>query len=87
MVRHYVGWWSHRELKFFFLCELPLILGVGGKLKKKKNSSRYLHEEFERDQSIGLGSTFGDVHTDVHTHTHTHTHIHAHTYIISKTHF
>ena len=30
-------------LIFFFLCELPLILGVGGKLKKK--SSRYLHED------------------------------------------
>ena len=46
---------------------------------------RTLYIEFERDRSIGLGSTFGDGHTDRqidgrtdqtdrHTHTHTHTH-------------
>ena len=28
----------------FFSCELPLILGTGGKLEKK-NGSRYLHED------------------------------------------
>ena len=33
------------EILIFFLYELPLILMVGGKLKKKKNSSRYLHED------------------------------------------
>ena len=34
------------KIKFFnfFLCELPLILGVGEKLKKK-NASRYLQED------------------------------------------
>ena len=32
---------------------------------------RTLYIEFERDRSIGLGSTFGDGHTDRHTHTHT----------------
>ena len=31
------------EILSFFLCELPLILGVGGKLKK--NGSRYLQED------------------------------------------
>ena len=30
------------EILNFFLCELPLILGVG---KKLKNDSRYLHED------------------------------------------
>ena len=30
------------EILIFFLCELPLILGVGGKLKK---GSRYLHDD------------------------------------------
>ena len=28
-----------------------------------------LYIEFERDRSIGLGSTFGDGHTDTHTQT------------------
>ena len=36
---------------------------------------RILYIEFERDQSIGLGSMFGDGHTDRDTHTHTHTYI------------
>ena len=31
------------EILNFFLCKLPLILGVGGKQKKK--GSRYLHED------------------------------------------
>ena len=34
---------------------------------------RTLYIEFERDRSIGLGSTFGDDHTDRDTHTHTQT--------------
>ena len=38
---------------------------------------RTLYIEFERDRSIGLGSTFGDGHTDTHTHTHTHTYTHT----------
>ena len=31
------------KIVIFFLCELPLILGVGGKLKKK--GSIYLYED------------------------------------------
>ena len=38
---------------------------------------RTLDTEFERDRSIGLGSTIGDAQTDRHTHTD----------IFSKTHF
>ena len=59
------------EILNFFLCEQPLILGEGGKLKKKKARDIYmrtLYIEFERDRPIGLGSTLG--HTDRHTHTH-----------------
>ena len=70
-----------RKSKFliFFSCELPLILGVGGKLKKKKKArdiyKRTLDIEFERDRLIGLGSTIGDGQTD------------RETDIFSKTHF
>ena len=64
-----------RKSKFiFFLCELPLVLGVGGKLKKKTARDIYkrtLDIEFEQDQSIGLGSMIGDGQTGRHTHTHT----------------
>ena len=35
---------------------------------------RILYIEFERDRSIGLGSTFADGQTDRQTDTHTHTH-------------
>ena len=54
---------------YFFSCELPLILGVGEKLKKKKKKAediykRTLDIEFERDRSIALGSTIGDGQTD-----------------------
>ena len=60
------------KFEIFFLC---LILGVGGKLKKTARDiyMRTLYIEFERDWSIGLGSTFGDGHTDRQTHTHTQT--------------
>ena len=73
-----------RKLKFliFFSCELPLILGVGGKLNKTARDiyKRTLNIEFEGDRSIGLGSTSAsDRQTDTHTHTHTD--------IFSKTHF
>ena len=61
------------KIFIFFSCELPLILGVEGKLKK-----RTLNIEFERDWSIGLGSTIGDGRTDRQTHTQT---------FFSKTHF
>ena len=64
------------EIFSFFLCELPLILGVGGKLKKTARDicKRTPDIDFERDRSIGLGSTIGDGQT--HTYRH-----------FSKTHF
>ena len=45
---------------------------------------RTLYIQFQRDRSIGLGSTFRDVHTDIHTdrQTHTHTHTHTHTFFL-----
>ena len=51
-----------------------------GENKKKKKMARDIYKrtpdiEFERDQSIGLGSMIGDRQTDTHTHTQTHTHI------------
>ena len=66
-----------------FLREVPLILGVEGKLKKKTRDiyKRTIDIEFERDRSIGLGSTIGDGQTDRQTDRQTHTH----TYIFSKT--
>ena len=65
----------------FFSCELPLILGVGGKLKKRAREiyKRILDIEFNRDRLIGLGSTIGDGHTDTDRQTDTHTHTHTHT--------
>ena len=50
------------NFNFFLMCELPLILGVGGNLKKKARDiyERTPDTDFERDWSIGLGSTFGD---------------------------
>ena len=45
-----------------------------GKLKAGRNiCTRILDIEFERDRSIGLGSTFTDGHTDRQTDRHTHT--------------
>ena len=69
------------KILYFSSCELPLILGVGEKLKKPAGDiyKRTLDIEFERDRSIGLGSAIGDGQTDTHTHTHTH--------IFSETHF
>ena len=54
------------DFLFFSLCELPLILGVGVKLKKMAGDicERTSDIDFERDRSIGLGSTFGDGQTD-----------------------
>ena len=56
----------------YFSCELPFILGVGGKLKKTARDiyRRTLEIEFERDRSIGLGSTIDTAQTDRHTHRH-----------------
>ena len=79
------------EIKIFnfFSCELPLILAVGGNLKKKRL------EIFTRVPQI---SNFNDIdrlvqalrsatgiQTDTDTHKHKHTHTHTH--IFSKTHF
>ena len=51
------------------------MLNFRGRGKTKKTARDIymwtLYFEFERDWSIGLGSTFGDGHTDTHTHTHT----------------
>ena len=54
----------------FFSCELPLILGVLGKLKKTARDmyKRNLDIEFERDQLIGFCATLGDCHIDSLTH-------------------
>ena len=65
--------WSHfseNNFFYFFSCDLSLILGLGGKLKKKARDiyKRTIHIEFERDRLIGLGSTIGD--GQIHTHTH-----------------
>ena len=45
----------------FFLCELPLILGVDRKRKKwaKAICRGILDIEYERDWSVGLGTTLG----------------------------
>ena len=47
---------------FFFLCELPLILGVDRKLKKRARDicKGTLDIECERDWSVSLGATLGD---------------------------
>ena len=42
---------------------------------------RTLDIEFERAQSIGLGSMFGDCHTDTHMQTDRHTHFFYNTFI------
>ena len=51
---------------FLFLCEVPLILGTGGKLKIK--GPGYLQRtpdiEFQRYRSIDLGAMLGDCHRD-----------------------
>ena len=78
------------KIKIFiiFLCELPLILGLRGKLKK---GSRYLREEpryrFWTRSVNWFRQTFGDGQTYRQTNRHTHTHTHIHTDIFSKTHF
>ena len=56
------------EILNFFLCKPPLVLRLGGKLKKRDGVRDIymmtLDIEFQRDRSIGLGSRFGDVHID-----------------------
>ena len=66
---------NFEKIKTFFLCELPLILGVGEKTNKTARDiyKRTVDIEFERDRSIGLGSMIGDGQIGRHTKTHTHT--------------
>ena len=49
-------------MKFFFLCELPLILGVAP--KRKEQAEDICKEtpdiEFEQDWSVGLGAILVD---------------------------
>ena len=47
---------------FIFLCEMPLILRVGRKRKKRARDicKGTLDIEFERGWSVGLGATLGD---------------------------
>ena len=54
------------EILNFFLMWTTLNFRVRGKTKRTARNiyMRTLYIEFERDQSIGLGSTFGDGHTD-----------------------
>ena len=54
------------EILIFFLCELPLILGVAGKRKEPAGDiyKGTLDIEFERNWSVGLGTMFGDEHTE-----------------------
>ena len=52
------------KILIFFLCELPLILRVDRKWKKKKRA-RYIYKEildieFELDWSFSLGALLGD---------------------------
>ena len=51
-----------RKSKFFFICELPLILGVTRKRKKQaEDICRGTPDiEFEQDSSVGLGAILVD---------------------------
>ena len=50
------------KILIFFLCELPLILGVTRKRKEQaKGISKVTpHIEFEQDWSLGLGAVLAD---------------------------
>ena len=70
-----------RKSKFliFLLCELPLILGLGEKIKTGRDiCERTLDMDFQQDRSIGLGSTFGDGKTYIHTYIQTDRQTHRH---------
>ena len=58
---HWSHFWENRNLKFF-LCELPLILGVA---RKRKEQAEDIYKgtpdiEFEQDGSGGLGAILAD---------------------------
>ena len=50
------------KMLIFLLCELPLILRVDRKRKKRARDiyKGTVNIEFERDWSVGLGATLGD---------------------------
>ena len=51
------------NILIFFLCELPLILRVGRKLKKKKKQAGDFCKgitDIERQRAVSLGATFDD---------------------------
>ena len=68
-------------LFLFFLMWTTLNFRGRGKTKKKRRDiyKRTLDTEFERDRSIGLGSTIGDRQTDRQAHTHTRARIFSNT--------
>ena len=79
-LRHEAAWMYYKPTKFnqnrwSHFWEIP-------KLKKTARDiyMRTLYVEFERDRSIGLGSTFGDGHTRTRTHARTHARPHARTH-------
>ena len=77
------------EILFFFLMWTTLNFRSRGKTKKKTARDIYmrtLYIEFERDRSIGLGSTFGDGHTDKQTNRHGQTDRQARTHRQTGTH-
>ena len=72
----------------FLLCELPLILGVGGKLKKRLEiftRGPYISNLNEIGQLVQAlrSATVTQTDTDTDTHTHTHTHTYTHTFLDS----
>ena len=73
----------------FFLCELPLILGLGG--RRKKNSWRYLREDPRYrfwTRSVNWFRLYVRRRSDRHTHARTHarTHSRTHTLTHARTH-
>ena len=78
-----IVWTIFEKIKNFNFFLMWTTLNFRGRGKTKQTArdiyKRTLDIEFERDRSIGLGSTIGDGQTDTHTHTHTHTRAHTQT--------
>ena len=72
------------EILIVFLMWTTLNFRGRGKTKTTGRDiyMRTLYIEFERDWSIGLGSTFGRSHRQTDRHTHTHTHTHTQTFFL-----